>query len=45
MRQQHETMGFRKVNAGTKAVYALGGFNNPAYDIKGICDLATLVFE
>ncbi len=35
---------FRKVNANTKAVYALGGFNGQ-YDIKGICDLAALVFE
>ena len=36
---------FKKVNAKTKAVYALGGFNNGQYDIKGICDLANLVFE
>jgi prepilin-type N-terminal cleavage/methylation domain-containing protein len=36
---------FRKVNARTKAVYALGGFNNGQYDIQGICDLARLVFE
>ena len=36
---------FKKVNAQTKAVYALGGFNNGQYDIKGICDLARLVFE
>ena len=36
---------FKKVNAATKAVYALGGFNNGQYDIKGICDLARLVFE
>jgi len=35
---------FRKVNANTKAVYAMGGFNGQ-YDIKGICDLAELVFE
>jgi prepilin-type N-terminal cleavage/methylation domain-containing protein/prepilin-type processing-associated H-X9-DG protein len=36
---------FKKVSAATKAVYALGGFNNGQYDIKGICDLARLVFE
>jgi prepilin-type N-terminal cleavage/methylation domain-containing protein len=36
---------FKRVNARTKAVYALGGFNNGQYDIKGICDLAQLVFE
>jgi len=36
---------FKKVSARTKAVYALGGFNNGEYDIKGICDLARLVFE
>src|SRR4051812_21805267 len=36
---------FKKVNAQTKAAYALGGFNNGQYDIKGICDLAKLVFE
>jgi prepilin-type N-terminal cleavage/methylation domain-containing protein len=36
---------FKKVGARTKAVYALGGFNNGQYDIKGICDLARLVFE
>lgn len=36
---------FRKVNAQTKAVYAMGGFNNGQYDIKGICDLARYVFE
>ncbi len=36
---------FRKVNARTKGVYKLGGFNNGQYDIKGICDLAKLVFE
>jgi prepilin-type N-terminal cleavage/methylation domain-containing protein len=36
---------FKRVNARTKAVYALGGFNNGQYDIKGICDLARLVFE
>jgi hypothetical protein len=35
---------FRKVNARTKAVYQRGGFNGQ-YDIKGICDLAELVFE
>ena len=35
---------FRKVDARTKGVYALGGFNGQ-YDIKGICDLARLVFE
>ena len=35
---------FKKVNARTKAVYALGGFNGQ-YDVKGICDLARLVFE
>ncbi|HSU56583.1 MAG TPA: prepilin-type N-terminal cleavage/methylation domain-containing protein [Candidatus Dormibacteraeota bacterium] len=35
---------FKKVNAQTKAVYNLGGFNGQ-YDIKGICDLAKLVFE
>lgn len=36
---------FKKVGARTRAVYALGGFNNGQYDIKGICDLARLVFE
>ena len=37
---------FKKVNAQTKAAYALGGFaNNSQYDIKGICDLARLAFE
>jgi len=36
---------FKKVDARTKAVYALGGFSNGQYDIKGICDLATMVFE
>ncbi len=36
---------FKRVNAQTKAVYALGGFNNGQYDIQGICDLARLVFE
>jgi prepilin-type N-terminal cleavage/methylation domain-containing protein len=35
---------FKKVNARTKAAYALGGFNGQ-YDIKGICDLARLAFE
>ncbi len=35
---------FKKVNAQTKAAYALGGFNGK-YDIKGICDLARLAFE
>ena len=36
---------FRKVDAKTKSVYAMGGFNNGEYDIKGICDLAKHVFE
>jgi len=36
---------FKKVGARTKAVYALGGFSQGQYDIKGICDLARLVFE
>jgi prepilin-type N-terminal cleavage/methylation domain-containing protein len=36
---------FKTVNAQTKAAYALGGFNNSQYDIKGICDLARLAFE
>ncbi len=36
---------FRKVGARTRAVYALGGFGNGQYDIKGICDMARLVFE
>jgi prepilin-type N-terminal cleavage/methylation domain-containing protein len=36
---------FKKVSGKTKAVYALGGFNGGQYDIKGICDLARLVFE
>jgi len=36
---------FRKVDARTKAVYALGGFSGGQYDIKGICDLAKMVFE
>jgi prepilin-type N-terminal cleavage/methylation domain-containing protein len=36
---------FKKVSARTRAVYALGGFNNGQHDIKGICDLARLVFE
>jgi hypothetical protein len=35
---------FKKVNAQTKAAYALGGFDGQ-YDIKGICDLARLAFE
>jgi len=35
---------FKKVNAQTKAAYALGGFNGQ-YDIQGICDLARLSFE
>jgi len=35
----------RKVSGKTKAVYALGGFNNGQYDIKGITDMARLVFE
>ncbi|HVM46533.1 MAG TPA: prepilin-type N-terminal cleavage/methylation domain-containing protein [Candidatus Acidoferrum sp.] len=36
---------FKKVGPQTRAVYALGGFSNGQYDIKGICDLARLVFE
>jgi prepilin-type N-terminal cleavage/methylation domain-containing protein len=36
---------FKKVSSQTKNVYNLGGFNNGQYDIKGICDLARLVFE
>lgn len=37
---------FKKVNAQTKAAYALGGFaGNDEHDIKGICDLARLAFE
>ena len=41
---------FRKVTAAVKGVYALGGFpapgsTGPNYDIKGICDLASLVLE
>lgn len=36
---------FRKVNAATKSVYALGGFSGGQYDIKGICDLSRIVFE
>ena len=36
---------FKKVNAATRAVYALGGFSDGQYDVKGICDLARLVFE
>ena len=36
---------FKKVNAQTKAVYAMGGFSDPQYDIKGICDLAKFAFE
>jgi prepilin-type N-terminal cleavage/methylation domain-containing protein len=35
---------FKKVNARTKAVYSMGGFNGQ-YDIKGICDLARYAFE
>ncbi len=35
---------FKRVNAGTKAAYALGGFKGE-HDIKGICDVARLVFE
>jgi len=35
---------FKKVNAQTKAAYALGGFKGQ-YDIKGICDMARLAFE
>ncbi|HLP77177.1 MAG TPA: hypothetical protein VK327_09690, partial [Candidatus Paceibacterota bacterium] len=40
-----DSVEFRKVNAQTKAAYALGGFKDPQYDIQGICDLARLVFE
>jgi len=36
---------FKKVGSRTKQAYALGGFNDPQYDIKGICDLAKIVFE
>ncbi len=36
---------FKKVNAQTKAAYALGGFAGGQYDIKGICDLSRLAFE
>lgn len=36
---------FKKVNAQTKAVYKMGGFDDPTYDIKGICDLAKFAFE
>lgn len=36
---------FKKVNAQTKVAYSRGGFNNGEYDIKGICDLASLAFE
>jgi prepilin-type N-terminal cleavage/methylation domain-containing protein len=36
---------FRKVDSRTKAVYNLRGFSNGEYDIKGICDLAKMVFE
>jgi hypothetical protein len=36
---------FKKIDSRTKAVYAKGGFNNGQYDIKGICDLASDVFE
>jgi prepilin-type N-terminal cleavage/methylation domain-containing protein len=36
---------FRRVNAQTKAVFNMGGFNNGQYDIKGICDLAKFAFE
>jgi prepilin-type N-terminal cleavage/methylation domain-containing protein len=39
------SVSFKKVDSRTKYVYALGGFNNGQYDIKGICDLAKLVFE
>jgi hypothetical protein len=35
---------FKKINAKTKAAYALGGFPDQ-YDIKGICDLSRLAFE
>ena len=37
---------FRKINAGVKSLYLSEptAFNTP-YDIKGICDLAQLVFE
>ena len=36
---------FKKINARTKAAYAMGGFSDPQYDIKGICDLAKYAFE
>jgi type II secretory pathway pseudopilin PulG len=35
---------FRKVDGRVKQVYNLGGFGSQ-YDIKGICDLAKMVFE
>ncbi len=36
---------FKKVYSRTKAVYALGGFNDGQYDVKGMCELARLAFE
>jgi prepilin-type N-terminal cleavage/methylation domain-containing protein len=36
---------FKKVSPATKQVYSLGGFSGGQYDIRGICDLARLVFE
>ena len=36
---------FFRVNAQTKYVFGLHGFDNGQYDIKSICDLAKYVFE